>query len=140
MAAYTNRIKPVQPRFLAAFAPAIAQDFVTANNEGVGNELLVAPVLFGFAAVDVGDVGLGRDDGEIFLHFEAHALEYAELFKKFPLETKDPFFSSHNRPNVDEPARGNESKLLFLFRRYSQPGINHQDTKARSSSWNLELL
>src|SRR5688572_25008813 len=95
MSADAHGIKPVQSGFLAAFAAAVAQDAIIAENQDVGDELLVAFVLLGFAAVEVSDLRWRRDDRQVFLDVETQPLKNAEFFKELSFETKHSFFSWH---------------------------------------------
>ena len=81
MSANADGIESVQARFLAAFAPPVAQDAVLAENEHVGDKLFVALVLLGFSPVQVEDVFGGGDDGQILLDVHFKPLKHAEFFE-----------------------------------------------------------
>src|SRR5207244_5588082 len=74
MSADADGIESVQAGFLAAFAAAVAQDAVVAENEHVGDELFVVLVLLGFGPVQIQDVLGGGDDGQV-LRSEEHTSE-----------------------------------------------------------------
>src|SRR5258708_29737222 len=96
MAADADGIQSVQASFLAAFAPAVSQYPITAENEDVRDELFVAPVLFGLTSIAIKNVRRRGDDGQVFLYFQAEPLEQAQLFEKFPFKTKHSFFHCHS--------------------------------------------
>src|SRR5436190_8731761 len=85
----------MQPGFLAAFAAAVAQNAIIAENQDIGNELLVALVLLRLAAIEVSDLKWRSDDGQVFRDVEAQSLKDAELLKELSFETKHSFFCSH---------------------------------------------
>ena len=98
MAADADGEKTVQARLLSAFAAAVAQNFVTADNEDVRNQLLVAFVEFGFATIDIKDVFGRGDDREIFFDSQTNPLKNPELLEEFSFKTKHTFFCRHSLP------------------------------------------
>ena len=92
----SNRIQSVQPGFLPAFAASIPQYLIVAEYQDVRDELFVAFVLFGIAAVQVENLGGGGHHRQVSLHFQAESLKHPEFLEEFPLKTKHSFFSCHS--------------------------------------------
>src|SRR5438477_7736183 len=90
--ANSDGIQPMQPRFLAASAPSIAQYSVVADDEDIRDELLVTLVLFGLASIQVNNMRSGRHHGQVFLNFKTQALKHPQLFEEFSFKTKHSFF------------------------------------------------
>src|SRR5208337_3166788 len=91
VAADADGIEAVQAGFLAALAAAVTEDLAVADEEDVGDKLLVTLVLFGVAAVEVHQVRSGGENGEVFGDIQGEALKQAQLFEEFPLKTKHSF-------------------------------------------------
>jgi hypothetical protein len=90
----------VEAGFTASLASAVTEDFVAADEQDVGDKLLIAFVVLGVAAVEVKQVRRGGENGKIFPGVQAQALKNAQFFKEFPFKTKHSFFGWH-RENLD---------------------------------------
>ena len=95
VSADADGIQSVQPGFLPAPPPAVAQNLVPAEDEHVGDELFVTFVLLGGAAVEVKHLVGGRDHRQVFAGVQVDPLKHAQVFKQFPLKTQHSFFSGH---------------------------------------------
>src|SRR5256885_11860437 len=122
----SDRIKPVQPGFLAASATTIAQYPATADNENVRDQLFVTFVLFGVTSVQVQSIRRGGHHGQVFVDCEAKALKHAEFLEQFPFKAKHSFFGCYSPfhvvvlDNHYEPRLPRAKSMFFvnpLFRR-----------------------
>src|ERR1051325_1593988 len=130
MSADADGEESMQPGFLAALAAAIAKNAIVAENQDIGDELLIASVLFGVAAIEIHNLRGRGDHRQVFLDFDAESLKNAEFFKELSSETKHslfcchellPFVSCDNQEHSPDAARQDCHELLT---RYSQSQHN----------------